>query len=74
MKTLSARVLDPKHLELTEPLPPTKGEWVQIVLRDVDVGDATASDGEIELAAIHDVSEDLLSEEELAYYLDLEEL
>ena len=39
-----------------------------------DSPDATASDREIELAAVHDVSEDLLSQEELAYYLDLEEL
>jgi hypothetical protein len=68
---LSARVLDPKHLELAEPLPSTTGEWVRIVVRDTD---AEASDRDLELAAVHDVSEDLLSEEELAYYLELEEL
>ena len=71
MKTLSARVLDPKHLELAEPLPSTTGEWVRIVVRGTD---AEASDRDLELAAVQDVSEDLLSEEELAYYLELKEL
>lgn len=33
-----------------------------------------ASEHEIELSAIHDVSEDFLSEEEVNYYLKLEEL
>ncbi len=74
MKTLSARVLDSRHLELTEPLPSMMGEWVQIVVRDTTADEATASDGDIELAAAHDASEDVLSEEELAYYLELEEL
>ncbi|HEX9733196.1 MAG TPA: hypothetical protein VGG06_14575 [Thermoanaerobaculia bacterium] len=36
MKTLSARVLDPKHLELAEPLPPTTGEWIRIGIPDTD--------------------------------------
>ncbi len=74
MKTLSARVLDPKHLELMEPLPSTTGEWIQIAVRGTAPESIEASDQELELAAIHDVSEDLLSEEELAYYLELEEL
>ncbi len=36
MKTLSARVLDPRHLELVEPLPANSGEWVEIVLPETD--------------------------------------
>jgi hypothetical protein len=36
MKTLSAKVLDPKHLELAEPLPSTTGEWIRIVIPDAD--------------------------------------
>lgn len=36
MKTMSAKVLDPKHLELTEPLPSTVGEWVQIAIPETD--------------------------------------
>lgn len=36
MKTLSAKVLDPKHLELTEPLPRAAGELVQIVIAESD--------------------------------------
>ncbi len=40
MKTLSAKVLDPKHLELAEPLPTTTGEWIQIVVRDTEAEDA----------------------------------
>lgn len=33
-----------------------------------------ASENEIELSAIHDVSEDFLSEEEINYYLKLKDL
>ena len=36
--------------------------------------DLKASDKDIELAAVHDTSEDFLSEEELNYYMKLEEL
>ena len=36
MKTMSARVLDSKHLELVEPLSSTVGEWVQIVISETD--------------------------------------
>ncbi len=36
--------------------------------------DGAASYQEIELVAVQDVSEDLLSEKDLSYYLDLEEL
>lgn len=40
MKTMSARVLDPKHLELAEPLQSAKGEWIQIVVSDDDTTNA----------------------------------
>jgi len=35
--------------------------------------DLNASDHEIELSAVHDSSEDFLTEEELNYYLNLED-
>ena len=71
MKTLSARVLDSRHLELMEPLPSTTGEWIQIAVRATAPESIEASDQELEHAALHDVSEDFLSEKELAYYLEL---
>ncbi len=40
MKSLNARVLDPQHLELAEPLPSRTGEWVRILIPDVDSEDA----------------------------------
>jgi hypothetical protein len=43
---------------------------VTVTFGDPDVG---ASDSELELAAAHDVSEDFLSEDELTYYLELED-
>ena len=36
MKTVSARVLDSRHLELVEPLPPSSGEWLQIAIPETD--------------------------------------
>lgn len=80
MKTLTARVLDPKHLELSEALPTTTGELIRIVIAGRDGSDLLgandpdlASDPDIELAAVQDTSEDFLSEEELTYYLQLED-
>ncbi len=81
MKTLSAKVLDPKHLELSEPLPKAAGDLIRISIADLasdpsfaDDGQEAASDQDIELLAVQDTSEDFLSQEELSYYLGLEEL
>jgi len=78
MRTLTAKVLDSRHLELSEPLPPTAGEWVEIVLAKTGEEHPeryrdSASDREIELASARDTGEDLLSAEELSYYLGLAE-
>ncbi len=40
MKTLSARVLDPTHLELAEPLSSRAGEWVRVLVSKKDTEDA----------------------------------
>ena len=36
MKTMSARVLDPQHLELDAPISSSAGEWVQIAIPETD--------------------------------------
>jgi hypothetical protein len=40
MRTLNAKVLDPTHLELAEPLPTDAGEWVRVLVPTPENEDA----------------------------------
>ncbi len=40
MKTLDAKVLDARHLELAEPLSSKIGEWVRILIPESDSEDS----------------------------------
>jgi hypothetical protein len=74
MKTavFETTLLPDGHLDCPPEYVHSKDARFQVMVT-FDSSDAPASDREIELAAVHDVTEDLLSREELAYYLDLEE-
>ena len=75
MKTavFETSLLPDGHLDCPPEFVHSKNARFQVLVT-FESEDATASGQEIELAAVHDVSEDLLSKEELSYYLDLEEL
>ncbi len=67
-----SKVLSDGHLYCPQGLAHKKNARFKVVVTFEEINGT--SEQEIELSAINDVSEDFLSEEELNYYLNLEEL
>ncbi len=72
-KVFESRVLPDGHLYCPEELAQEKNVRFQVIATFKDTN-VEASEREVELSAVHDTSEDYLSEEELNYYLNLKEL
>lgn len=72
-KVFESRVLPDGHLYCPEELARGKNARFKVIATFEDTN-VEASEREVELSAIHDTSEDYLSEEELNYYLNLKEL
>ncbi len=72
-KVFESRVLPDGHLYCPEELAQEKNARFQVIATFEDTN-VEASEREVELSAVHDTSEDYLSEEELNYYLNLKEL
>jgi len=68
-----SKVLPDGHLYCPQELAQKKNARFKVIVT-LEETKVEASEQEIELSAINDVSEDFLSEEELNYYLNLEEL
>ena len=75
MKTavFETSLLPDGHLDCPEEFARRTDARFQVTVMFEEPGVA-ASDHELEIAAVNDTSEDLLSEGEVAYYLGLEEL
>ena len=72
-KVFESRVLPDGHLYCPEELARGGNARFKVIVTFEDT-EIEVSEHEIELSAIHDTSEDFLSEEELNYYLNLKEL
>ncbi|HJW85332.1 MAG TPA: hypothetical protein VJ440_01710 [Candidatus Brocadiaceae bacterium] len=72
-KIFESRVLPDGHLYCPEELARGKNAHF-IVIATFEDANVEASERVVELSAIHDTSEDYLSEEELNYYLNLKQL
>jgi len=68
-----SKVLPDGHLYCPQELAHKKNARFKVIVTFEETA-VEASEQEIELSAINDVSEDFLSAEELNYYLNLEEL
>lgn len=69
-----SRVLSDGHLYCPKELASKKNAHFKVIVTFKKETDIEASEHEIELSAINDVSEDFLSEEDLNYYLSLKKL
>ena len=72
-KVFESRVLPDGHLDCPEELARGNNARFKVIVTFEDT-EIEATEHEIELSAIHDTSEDFLSEEELNYYFNLKEL
>ena len=70
--TFESRVLPDGHLYCPEELARREGARLEVKVEFED-SESTASDRDIEESAIRDLSDELLSQEELDYYLSLKE-
>lgn len=71
--TFESKLLPDGHLYCPKEFSHNKNALFKVFVIFED-NEKNASDTDIELSAISDNSEDFLSEEEVRYYLDLEEL
>ncbi len=72
-KVFKSKVLSDGHLYCPKELARKKDAQFKVIVTFKET-DIEASEHEVELSAINDVSEDFLSEEEVSYYLNLKEL
>jgi len=72
-KSFRSKVLPDGHLYCPDEFIQKKNANFKVIVTFEDVN-AEASEHEVELSAINDISEDFLSEEEINYYLNLKEL
>jgi len=68
-----SKILPDGHLHCPEEFVSKKNVRFKVIAI-IETSEISASDNEIEQASIMDASDEYLSEEELQYYLDLEEL
>ena len=68
-----SKMLEDGHLYCPKEIAEVKNVHFKVIATFAD-DEAEASERELEAAAVHDLSEDYLSKEEVSYYLNLKEL
>ncbi len=69
--TFQSNLLPDGHLYCPDEIASKKNAHFKVIVTFEET-EAEASESDLELSAIHDTSEDFLTEEELKYYLNLE--
>ncbi|OHB48829.1 MAG: hypothetical protein A2099_00045 [Planctomycetes bacterium GWF2_39_10] len=68
-----SKLLPDGHLHCPHEITQKENAHFKVIVT-LEENEYEASENEIELSAIHDISEDFLSEEEINYYLKLKDL